>query len=278
MHNQLLFCFAFFCQIVLISGWMARKSVSNMRAVQRDYPPSEYPRLYPFPPKHYERVQRRFLTANTVVGCIGLIILAVLLGTPRDGAWDHAIAIWYGLLQYLPLVFWEVSRRSELQLMRDSATTRSAGLTPRRMLDVVPRGLLVVAGVVYLMLLAFVPYVDQFDYDWFGGYWNVAIITAMNLGFIGALFLQVHGKKLDPYLDPSDRQRHLTQLARLLLLISIAATVFAMLSISLKAFEFEHLKGVSHSLYFQLLALLSFSTQQPRNLDYTVYREGHSAA
>ncbi|MEM6574301.1 MAG: hypothetical protein AAF736_08525, partial [Pseudomonadota bacterium] len=183
MHNQPLFCLAFFCQIVLISGWMARKSVSNIRALQQQYPPTEYPRLYPFPQKHYERVQRRFLIASTVVGGLGLVILAMLLSTPRDGAWDHAIAIWYGMLQYLPLVFWEISRRAELQLMRDSATTRTAELTPRRMLDVVPRGLLVIAVVVYLLLLAVVPFVNRFDYEWFGGYWNVGIMTVMNLGF-----------------------------------------------------------------------------------------------
>ncbi|MEM9530289.1 MAG: hypothetical protein AAGA23_05180 [Pseudomonadota bacterium] len=278
MHNQLLFCLVFLCQILLISGWMARKSVMNMRSLHLSFPPTEYPRMYPFPPAHYERVQRRFMVASAMAGVVGIVILVYLLNTPRDGSWDHAIATGYGLLQYLPLVLWEFSRRAELQMMRDTATTRRAQLVPRRMLDVLPRKLLGLALLVYLSLFPFVVYVNQFDYPWFGGYLNLVIISGMNVGFFVMLFLQVHGKKLDPYQDGQDRQRHLQELARLLLLVSIAATLFAMLTVSLRVFDLTHLKGVSHSLYFQLLALLAFPTYHQRNLDYDVYKDGSQAA
>ena len=41
---------------------------------------------------------------NTVIFIAGLLLLTVLLGYPRSGKWDHAIATWYFLLQIFPIL------------------------------------------------------------------------------------------------------------------------------------------------------------------------------
>ena len=61
--------------------------------------------------------------------------------------------------------------------------------------------------------------------------------------------------------------------ANMLLWTSIAVTLFIALNVILRAFDLSDLVPVSMSLYFQLLALLSFREFRIDNVNFEVYRE-----
>ena len=69
----------------------------------------------------------------------------------------------------------------------DSHTVRTAELRPRRLFDFVSPAVIGLATLVYVSFVAFIIYVRQFDFPWFGGYVNIAIVTAMNLFFAGSI-------------------------------------------------------------------------------------------
>jgi hypothetical protein len=114
--------------------------------------------------------------------------------------------------------------------------------------------------------------VDQFDFPWFGGYWNLLGVTIANLLFAGIIYKQVRGRKLNPHQSTEDRMRQVKTLARIVAFISIAATVFAALNIALAAAELRHLQPATHSLYFQLLAVVSFRAYLVRPSNFEVYK------
>ncbi len=89
---------------------------------------------------------------------------------------------------------------------------------------------------------------------------------------------QVYGRKKDPYQADEDRMRQIEFTLRTLLLVSIAVTVYAALGVTLKAFGLDSLTPISTSLYYQLLAVMSFREFRIDNVNFEVYREEPVAA
>ena len=155
---------------------------------------------------------------------------------------------------------------------QDTRTTRTATLQPRRLLDFVSPVLVGVAAVVYLMFCVFIVYVRQFGFPWFGRYLNIVIITAANVLFGIIITRKLRGKRLDPYQDHEDRMSQIGLVINQLFLVSIAATVFAAISIVLATLEMRHMQGTANCLYFVLLSLLCYRKLRIGNLNFEVYR------
>ncbi len=236
MQTQTLFLIVFLCQIVLISVVVARRLTTYM--------PRDDGRMFS---------ASNFLMANAFVVAAGLVIIAIMASRSRSGEWDHAIATGFGLFQYLPLVVWGLARRTELKMLIEKQTIRSASLEPRRAADYLSKPLLTAAVLLYLSLFPFVAYINQFDFPWFGGYLNIAIITAMNAFFALVIWRRIYGRSVSRH-----RPEFVALEARVMLMVSIAATLFVMVSVTMKAFELDAYKGVAHCLYFQLLVLMCF--------------------
>jgi hypothetical protein len=272
MPEHTLFYIALLCQILLISLLLPRRIASHVKQIFKTYPRETYPKLYPRPAEHYERSHRNFRAANWAIAVVGLALLGYLLVTPRSGEWDHAIALWYFLLQTVPVFLLDLSALREARLMREASRTRKADLQPRRFLDVVSPALLGWVGATYVAFALLIAYVDQFDFPWFGGYWNLLGVTIANLLFAGMIYKQVRGRKLNPHQSSADRMREVKTLARIMAFISIAATVFTALNIALAAAELRHLQPAMHSLYFQLLAVVSFRAYLVRPSNFEVFK------
>ncbi len=211
MPEHMFFHVVFLSQILLISFYYPRKILSRMRYVFETYPPSTYPKLYPKPIEYYTKAQRNYRIINLFILLAGLLILEVLLGISRSGEWDHAIASWYFFVQLFPMMLLELSSLKEFKLMRNahSRTTRKAELHPRRLFDFISPSIIGMAIITYVAFVLLVLYIRQFEFPWFGGYWNIVIVTAANLFFAGIMFWYMYGKKLNPLQAYQDRMKHI---------------------------------------------------------------------
>lgn len=275
MYIELLFYIVFLAQVLLLSAWFPRWLVGKLSNIRKNYPPGEYPKLYPQEPAHYERSSRNFLRISNLLLVAGIALLYWFMTSVRDTSWDRAIVSWYFVFQALPILFLDLKSLKNFRLMRlaDSNTTRKASLRPRRVRDFVSGWLVGLTVAVYLLFCGFIIWMNQFDYEWFGGYLNIVIVTAVNLAFVAVAFRFVRGRKPDPHQDWADRQVQIENTIRIMALTSIALTLYTMLTITLSALELKYLQPVTISIYYQLLVLLSLRAFDGSHRNFEVYRE-----
>ncbi len=276
---QILFSVVFLSQVLLISIFLPRQVLARLRFVVRTYPPAQFPKLYPVPMDQVEKAQRSYRNLNVFALLVGLaMVLAGLIwpGNEMFNGENDFVPMIYLMIQFSPILILATNAGiTYFNPMRNtgSNSTRRAELTPRRVFDFVSPALLGVATFVYVAFIVLIVYVRQFEFPWFGGYSNLVGVTAINLAFAGVAFKAVYGKRKDPYQAHEDRTRQMEATATLLLWTSIAATLFIALAVTLRAFELSDFLPVSMSLYFQLVALMSFREFRIDNVNFEVYRE-----
>lgn len=275
MFSDILFYLIFLSQIFLLSWYFPRKIRSRVEYVFENYPPSKYPNLYPRPLEKYQRGLWTYWNTNIFIMIISLGLFFVLVNRPDNGEWSTAIVVATFFLQFVPMLMLEVSVFKYYKLMRENRTRtlRTAPLQPRRLFDFISPGLLSLVILLYLAFIALVVYVQQFGYPWFGGYANVAILTLANLFFAALAYWHMFGKKLDPYQSHEDRMNQSRLVVKQMALVSIAVTIYVSFNIILSSFELRHLQPMFLSVYFQLLAFISYQTVQIENIDFDVYKE-----
>ena len=279
MSEHIFFHMVFLSQILLLSFYFPKKMLSRIQHVFETYPPSKYPKLYPKPIEYYEKARRNYKNMNLFILLAGLLLLGVLLGYSRSGKWDHVIATWYYLAQVLPLILLEIWSLKYYKLMRkaNSSTTRKAELQPRRLFDFISPTFIGMAILVYFAFIGFVLYIKQFDFPWFGGYWNIVGVTLLNLFFAGIIIWNLYGKRRDPHQAYEDRKRQIELTVKSLVFISIAATLKIAISIVLGALELRHLQPIVTSLYFQLIVFIGIGTVlrafRVEDINFEVYKK-----
>lgn len=275
MQEYTLFYLVFLSQIFLVSFYYPRRMYRRMRHVIDTYPPTVYPKLYPKPIELYERGQRNYRNVNLLIMFAGLFILAALMVNPHDGDVHNAIAMGYFMAQMLPVMLLDFWSLKEFKLMRnaDSRTTRKADLHRRHFFDFVSPVLFSIAVITYIAFVVFIVYLNQFGFEWFGGYWNIFGMTFMNLLFAVVLLWHLYGKKLNPHQAHEDRVKQIKTIANIMMYTSIAATVFIAATISLSALEVRHLLPIFLSMYFQLLAMIGFQAYQIDHTNFDVYKK-----
>jgi hypothetical protein len=125
----------------------------------------------------------------------------------------------------------------------------------------------------YVLYVFFVVAVDQLDYPWFGGYWNIVGITAINLMCAVGIVYSLRARSRDPYQTPADRRRRTGFAVRVAVFTSIAATLSVTLSVVLAMLELRTFVPVSKSVYFMLLAAVCFRQFRIDGVNFEVYRE-----
>lgn len=276
--GQMLFYLVFSSQVLLISFYFPRKILGRVKHVVEKYPPSAYPRLYPVSLDVAKKAQRTFWSMNlfALLAGIALVLVGLFLPTEEMLNWDSdSVLTIYVLLQYSPMIIANAAGFTYLNLMRkaDSRTTRKAELRRRNLFDFVSPAVLGLAIFAYVGFVLLILYVRQFEFPWFGGYSNIAVITGVNLMFAGIIARNLYGKKQDPYQAYEDRTRQIGIALRGLVWTSILATGFVALSIGLAASDLRHLQPISLSLYFQVLALITFRATRIDDVNFEVYRE-----
>ncbi len=275
MQQHLLFHIVFLSQILVISYLIPSRIYGRMKYIFDTYPPSAYPKLYPRPVEHYESARRSYRNLNVAILVVGLLILAALLVIPHDHDLGNAISIGYYFVQFIPLMILEFSSFKELKLMRNAGPrpTRKAELRPRHLFDFISPVYFGVAAFVYVVFVVIIVYIRQFDYEWFGGFINIAGITMMNLLFAGIVLWNMYGKKQNPHQSYEDRNKQIKSILKSFLFISILATVFVLISVVLSALEMRHLMPTAMSLYLQTVALACIQSYIIDYRNFDVYRE-----
>jgi hypothetical protein len=276
MTENILFFIVFLGQVFLISYYYPRKLMQSREYVFETYPPSTYPKLYPNSMSYYQAQQRSYRLWNQLNLVIGLGLGVFMVSKAKIGEWETAWLTWYFLLQVFPTLRLEIASFKEFKQMRiqNSQRIRKAELQPRRLFDFVSPAVIGLAAAIYVLFVIFIMYFKQFNYPWFGGYWNIVGITGMNIFYAAIVFWYMYGKKVNPHTTNQDRSRQTAAIAKIMVFISIAATISVSLNIMLAAAELRSLQPIAHTVYFQLLAVLSF--QFYKNIYYTnfeVYRE-----
>lgn len=262
MQTNLIFYAAFLSQLLLVSLYLPQKMRSRIRQIIAIYPQSQFPHLYPEPVEKHEKALRSLGVINLVTCAASLVLVALILSDSSLLGHEGILTNVVFPIQVLPLVFMEITTSRFYKLMRqtNTKTKRTALLQPRRFLEFVSPSLLGSATVVYLAFVAFVIYINQFDYPWFGGYVNVVGVTAMNIFFGIIIARKIHGKKINPHQSDEDRNREIQYLIKQMLSVSIAGTVYITIAILLGTQEWRHLQPLMTSIYYQLIAIVAFRT------------------
>ena len=275
MQQHFLFHIVFLSQILVISYFIPSRIYGRMKYVFDTYPPSAYPKLYPQPVEKYESARRSYRNLNVAILLLGLLILAALIVKPHNHDLGNAISIGYYFVQFIPLMILEFSSFKELKLMRNAGPrpTRKAELRPRYLFDFISPLFFGLAVLVYVVFVGVILYMRQFEYEWFGGYINIAGITFMNLLMAAIVLWNMYGKKQNPHISYDDRKKQIEAILKSFVFISIAATVFVMISVVLSALEIRHLLPIAMSLYLQIIAIASVRSYIIDYRNFDVYRE-----
>ncbi len=274
-HIDLLFYTVLFSQIMLLSFFIPKNRLNRIYTIFEKYPPDEFPKLYPESKEKYQRAAQSYQWMNHFIVLAGIGLIVWFYVTPRSGDWDRVFVFWYFMLQFFPILLFEIWTNKYHKAMRllNTNVQKEATLQPRRLTDFISKGLIGMAVAIYIIFVAFIAYIDQFNYPWFGGYTNVAIITGAYL-FFGVLILRaLYGKVKNPHQSYEDRQADLQLMIKQVFLVSIAVTLYAMMQISLKAFDIGHLDRITISLYFHILGLISLKIPQLNKINFDVYKE-----
>lgn len=275
MQTNTLFFFVFLSQILVISFYLPKTVLNRVRYVFATYPPAKYPNLYPEPLEKYERAWRNYWNVNLFILLAGLLLMLGLLGYSRSGEWGETIVTTYFMAQVFPMILIEIGAFKYYKLMRktDSRTTRKADLHPRRLFDFISPPMIGLAIFIYFAFIGFILYLRQFEFPWFGGYWNIVIVTAGNIFFAGIIIWHLYGKKIDPYQAYEDRIRQMALIVEKVVFISIAMTLYVVIIVLLASLDLRNLQPTVLSLYFQLVAVIGFRTIRIDTINFEVYKE-----
>lgn len=275
-HNEL-FYWVYFSQIVMISAiipsWV-NKRVNNMTL---NYPPETYPKLYPVSIESINYAARTFKLLNALMVGIGLLIMSFTLITGADELldWDtQSMLTVTFFLQLLPFLYLGLSGMKYQQLMRlvGQPSQRKANLTPRNMIDFVPKHLIIATLISFIVYVVTVIYSQQNPFPGFVGYWNILFVFILNAFYFFMIHRIVSGKKQDPHQSHDDRMIHTLLMVKILTMGAILANLFLTTNLVLSVLDLRHIGDIIQSLYFQLVALImsQTSTYEPEN--YDVYR------
>lgn len=268
------FSLIFLSQILLGSALLPYFITRKVRRLMDQHPADRYPRLYPKSRSWYERQYRNINFVHGAALLVGLFFVAVYT---FDASNDDYAGVVFGvfMLQSVPYLLLELFTVRNRTLMReaDDRRVRTATLHRRSLFTFISPVQLGTLGFVFLGFCAFVGYMHQFDLPWFGGWANVAVIAGGMTFMALLLWWSARFTMRDPYLSEDDRVESVRRLVRQYTIVCVAVTVYAMVTISLKAGDLNALRHVAMSIYFQLLlAAYYFTMIRPDGLNFEVYQ------
>lgn len=275
MNADSLFLVALVAQIVVISIFYPVRLARQVKTIVADRPPAEYPRLYRQSGDFYARAIRNHQVRDWAVVAAGGVLFAGVVLFPGSGEWHRPLACAYFFLQIYPLILFEIFLTRHFKMIRREATevVRTAELRARRLTDVVSARLLLVAGLTYVCFAFFIAYIDKFDFPWFGGYWNLVGVTAMNVFLAWLVYQKLSGQKPDPYQSHDDFLQALELTARTCTYVSIAATLFITLAIVLASTGLRPFEAAATCLYLVLIMVIAQRTYRLDGINFEAYRE-----
>ena len=282
MLDNILFYIVFISQVFFISFYYPRKILNRIDFVFKNYPQSEYPRLYVKSIDSFKRKQQSFKMANQLIIVIGILLVfaIVIWDYLNEGYIDQIIPWIYFMLQALPLMLLEYSCFAYFKLMRkaDSRNTRKAELNPRKLFSFVSP--LAVGFALFLISACILIFYSMHQFQFHPSNDTFIISTtliASNLLFGGIIYWNLYGKKINPYQATKDRLNQIEVTIKSLVFMSIAASLFLIITGIVENYNLDYLESTLMSIYLQLIIFIGLGSIlkgfRVENIDFEVYKE-----
>ncbi len=259
---EIMFYILFLSQILLFSVYFPNKIYQRMRYVIAHYPCDQYPKLYPQPIENYHRFHGNYRLANWLIAAAGLVTLTLSVVFNNKGEFiEPQVLVWlFFMLQFMPIMIIEISEFSQFKMMRtaDRSSVRSAILSPRSLASFIAPKWLYIAFLTLLIAIVYGFYLEDFTISVEGSAAYAAVILfSVNAFFAGLIYWNLYGKKLNPHQTEEDRQKAIRVVAKSLVFISICASIFLMVTLSIKEYQLHSLEPLAMTVYLQVIALFS---------------------
>ena len=282
-----IFYIVFLGQILLLSVYYPHKICSRVRYVIEQFPPAEYPKLYPGTKdveiaENLGRWLRKYIAFNYCIAALGLFILIRMMITeyrPAFEGGDEIFVMFFFFLQMAPILYAEIKEYSYTKLLRENykASKRTADLTPRHLFDYVSPVSLVVAILAYAAWITVYLSTREFgvqpDVEIYG---TLIGMTAVQGVFAMMVYKNIYGRKRNPYMTDEDRHLQNEVIARVMLFASIGMSVFLTVTQMADDYSFEIFDPVLTSLYMQYCAVfgmgIALKTMQLDKMNFENYR------
>ena len=281
MPDNIIFYLVFLSQIILLSCYYPNQLLKQMKTVLTNYPPDQYPKLYPKPVEYYTRGQRIYQVTNLAILVTGFVLLIAVFRGDQSPAnkISEAVPFGYWVLQILPILIMELLGFTNFKLMRkaDTKSTRYAELNPRRLFDFISPYVFGLAIIMYFACLLFFYNIHQFQFHPSNDTFVIFVtLTLMNLLFAGIIFKNLRGKKLDPHQAHADRMRQIETAIKSLFVMSIVASIFLITVEGMQELDLmRHLASLM-SFYLQLTLVIGLGAMLRKikieHIDFDVYK------
>ncbi len=284
----MIFYLVFASQIYVISLHYPAKWIKRIRYVLNNYPPEDYPKLYPEGHSAIiaDREQRRLRLIEgytRVVAAVGVAILLLMLVSgyrPKSEGGDEIVVMLYFFLQTAPFLFLSYNEFQQFRRMQEGykAARRSAELRPRKLFDFISPVYVLVAGLMFAAWLAFYIWQAGDISTWGEGvYVTLVLIPGMNLAYGLIIWKHLVGKKIDPYQAPADQMRTIGVTINTLVISSTMVSFFMLVMEAADVFAFEVLDPPFTSFYLQLCLVMGIGLTlrqiNVEDVDFEVYRK-----
>ncbi len=290
MLIELLFYAVFLGQIFLVSVYYPRKLIDRNRYVLKNYPASEYPKLYlnsyyADPVKVIDKGLRRYAMMNGFIALFGTGILVAMavsgyLPSTIKEKQDLIFVMFFFFLQMVPHILMELSTWRWYKLMREAAlpTTRTADLKPRHLFDFISPLYVALAVLLYVLWLVFYVYEHRQTTPWeWNQYVTIVGITAINLLFAYTIFRFIRGQKFDPYQATQDRQKQIGGVIKVHVYSSIFMSLFLIIMDLVNVYHLDRFEPVFLGAYLQLMTVFGLGTMlrslNIKDIDFDVYKK-----
>jgi len=279
---ETIFYILFLSQILLFSVYFPNKIYQRMRYVITHYPCNQYPKLYPQPIENYHRFHGNYRLANWLIAAAGLVTLTLSIVFNNKGEFiEPQVLVWlFFMVQFMPVMIIELSEFSQFKMMRtaDRSSVRSATLSPRSLVNFIAVKWLCVALITLLIAIVYSFYLEDFIISIEGSaVFAAGILLSVNAFFSGLIYWNLYGKKLNPHQTEADRQKVITVAIKSLVFISISASIFLMVTLSIKEYQLHSLAPLAMTIYLQVIALFSLGNSigsiKVDEINFDLYKE-----
>jgi hypothetical protein len=281
MSIHILFYALFLSQIILISHYYPKKIINRIDEVIKNYPPEGYPKLYPESTEKVVAAKKRYQLLNLIIMIIGFILIAIYARMSVDydsnDKFAEGLPLMFGIVQYIPFMLLELSGFRQFKLMRkaNKSTSRTAGLTPRKLFNYVSPISVISAIALVSTYIFFDLYINNFTFtsDFLIKIFTICLVHVL---FIGLTVFHLTGKRLDPHQAAKDRTQQTEFSIQSMVFCSMFFSVYLIAGSVVEAYELGHIEIIINSIYFQVIALVGIGgtlrAVRLENVNFDVYK------
>jgi hypothetical protein len=253
---------------VLYPAWFTR----YLRLQASSIPAERLAQLYPGVDSSLarERFLTRYRALNTGIAVFGLLLLGWLFSYLRRLGWDDRlvevlVGVYFLVQALLPLGL-VIRHGVGFNMLHKSSLLegkRKAILQRRGLFDFISPFVVVLAGLSYVLFVAFVIYIQPRPFPGFAGLTSIGVITLVYALQIYVVYAVLYGKKPNPFETHAGRVRTIGLVVKSCVYSCIACVVFFSLNFTLPLLDLQRWEPFALCVFFVISALLSLMGMAP---------------